>query len=77
MYKEQVIYILKRLSLETYDHQYENAANNKEIVDEIARDINKSIEDGCDKDWCFDTAAYGGFWEFYYEAVEVYEERNF
>ena len=48
------------------------AAGNADIVDEIARDIRKAIENGCDHDWCFDTSKYGGFMDSYNTAMVVF-----
>ena len=52
--------------------EYEKAADNDDIVDEIARDIRRAIENGCDYDWCFDTSKYGGFMDSYNTAIVVW-----
>ena len=46
--------------------------DNDDIVDEIARDIRRAIENGCDYDWCFDTSKYGGFMDSYNTAIVVW-----
>lgn len=75
-YKEEVKQTLLKLSKEDDDPKYEIAANNKDIIDEIARDIRRSIENGCDHDWCFNTSGYGGFMDSYDSAMEVFGEEE-
>lgn len=74
IYKEKVKGSLKLLSVKEHDCKYTIIAGNDEIVEEIARDIRRSIENGCDEDWCFITDKYGGFREHYDSAIEAYEE---
>lgn len=52
------------------------AVDNDDIVDEIARDIRRAIENGCGYDWCFDTSKYGGFMDSYATAIEVFGEED-
>mgnify|MGYP000199466314 CR=1 FL=1 len=63
---------LLKLSKENDKPEYEKAADNDDIVDEIARDIRRAIENGCDYDWCFDTSKYGGFMDSYNTAIVVW-----
>lgn len=65
IYKEEV----KRTLLEL-------SKDNDDIVDEIARDIRRAIENGCGYDWCFDTSKYGGFMDSYATAIEVFGEED-
>lgn len=71
-YKEEVKQTLLKLSKENDDPKYEMAANNKDIIDEIARDIRRAIKNGCDHDWCFNTSKYGGFMDSYDTAIVVW-----
>lgn len=71
-YKEEVKQTLLKLSKENDKPEYEKAADNDDIVDEIARDIRRAIENGCDYDWCFDTSKYGGFMDSYNTAIVVW-----
>ena len=64
IYKEEVKRTLLKLSKEN------------DIVDEIARDIRRAIENGCDYDWCFDTSKYGGFMDSYNTAIVVFGEED-
>lgn len=73
-YKEEVKHTLLKLSNENDGLQYKLAAYNDDIIDEIARDIRESIENGCDHDWCFNTGEYGGFMDSYDAAMEVFGE---
>lgn len=75
-YKEEVKQTLLKLSKENDKSKYEKAADNDDIVDEIARDIRRSIENGCDYDWCFNTSGYGGFMDSYDSAMEVFGEEE-
>ena len=75
-YKEEVKQTLLKLSKENDDPKYEMAADNKDIIDEIARDIRRAIENGCDYDWCFNTSKYGGFMDSYDTAMVVFGEEN-
>lgn len=74
IYKEEVKHTLLKLSNENDGLQYKLAADNDDIIDEIARDIRESIENGCDHDWCFNTGEYGGFMDSYDAAMEVFGE---
>lgn len=67
---------LLKLSKENDKPEYEKAADNDDIVDEIARDIRRAIENGCDYDWCFDTSKYGGFMDSYNTAIVVFGEEE-
>lgn len=71
-YKEEVKQTLLKLSKENDKPEYEKAADNDDIVDEIARDIRRAIENGYDYDWCFDTSKYGGFMDSYNTAIVVW-----
>ena len=75
-YKEEVKQILLKLSKDEDELEYKMAAGNADIVDEIARDIRRSIENGCDYDWCFNTGEYGGFMDSYDAAMEVFGEES-
>lgn len=75
-YKEKVKQILLKLSKENDKPGYEKAAHNDDIVDEIARDIRRAIENGCDYDWCFDASKCGGFMDSYIDAIEVFGEED-
>lgn len=72
IYKEEVKRTLLELSKENDKPEYEKAVDNDDIVDEIARDIRRAIENGCGYDWCFDTSKYGGFMDSYATAIEVF-----
>lgn len=72
IYKEEVKQTLLKLSKDKDELEYKMAAGNADIVDEIARDIRKAIENGCDHDWCFDTSKYGGFMDSYNTAMVVF-----
>lgn len=74
IYKEEVKQTLLKLSKENDEPEYELAADDDNIIDEIARDIRESIENGCDHDWCFNTGEYGGFMDSYDAAMEVFGE---
>ena len=74
VYKEEVKQTLLKLSKDEDELEYKMAAGNADIVDEIARDIRRSIENGCDHDWCFDTGKYGNFMDSYVTAIEVWGE---
>ena len=74
IYKEEVKRTLLKLSKDEDELEYKMAAGNADIVDEIARDIRRSIENGCDHDWCFDTGKYGNFMDSYVTAIEVWGE---
>ena len=74
IYKEEVKQTLLKLSKDKDELEYKMAAGNADIVDEIARDIRRAIENGCDHDWCFDTSKYGGFMDSYVTAIEVWGE---
>lgn len=50
-YKEEVKQTLLKLSKEKDDPEYEMAANNKDIIDEIARDIGRTIGHPVDPYW--------------------------
>lgn len=76
VYKEEVKQTLLKLSKDEDELEYKMAAGNADIVDEIARDIRRSIENGCDHNWCFDTTRYGNFMESYVTAVEVWGEEE-
>lgn len=76
IYKEEVKQTLLKLSKDEDELEYKMAAGNADIVDEIARDIRRSIENGCDHNWCFDTTRYGNFMESYVTAVEVWGEEE-
>ena len=76
IYKEEVKRTLLKLSKENDKPEYEKAADNDDIVDEIARDIRRAIENGCGYDWCFDTSKYGGFMDSYATAIEVFGEED-
>lgn len=76
VYKEEVKQTLLKLSKDEDELEYKMAAGNADIVDEIARDIRRSIENGCDHDWCFDTSEYGGFMDSYDSAMEVFGEEE-
>lgn len=75
VYKEEVKQTLLKLSKDEDELEYKMAAENADIVDELARDIRRSIENGCDHDWCFDTGKYGNFMDSYVTAIEVWGER--
>ena len=75
-YKEEVKQTLLKLSKDEDELEYKMAAGNADIVDEIARDIRRSIENGCDHDWCFNTSGYGGFMDSYNSAMEVFGEEE-
>ena len=74
VYKEEVKQTLLKLSKENDKPEYEKAADNDDIVDEIARDIRRAIENGCDHDWCFNTSKWGGCMDSYIDAIEVFGE---
>ena len=76
IYKEEVKQTLLKLSKENDKPGYEKVAHNDDIVDEIARDIRRSIENGCDYDWCFDTSKHGGFMDSYDTAIVVLGEED-
>lgn len=74
VYKEEVKQTLLKLSKDEDELEYKMAAGNADIVDEIARDIRRSIENGCDHNWCFNTGEWGGFMDSYGAAMEVWGE---
>lgn len=76
IYKEEVKQTLLKLSKENDKPEYKKAADNDDIVDEIARDIRRAIENGCDHAWCFDTSKYGGFMDSYNTAIVVFGEED-
>lgn len=76
VYKEEVKQTLLKLSKDEDELEYKMAAGNADIVDEIARDIRRSIENGYDHDWCFDTGKYGNFMDSYVTAIEVWGEEE-
>lgn len=71
-YKEEVKQTLLKLSKDKNDIKYKKAAGDEAIIDEIARDIRRSIENGCGYDWCFDTSKCGGFMDSYDTAIVVW-----
>ena len=71
-YKEEVKQTLLKLSKDKNDIKYKKAAGDEDIIDEIARDIRRAIENGCDHDWCFNTSKYGGFMDSYNIAIAVW-----
>ena len=75
-YIEEVKQTLLRLSKEKDDPEYEMAANNKDIIDKIARKIGRAIENGSDYDWCFNPGAYGGFMHCYKSAMRALREKD-
>lgn len=74
IYKEEVKQTLLKLSKENDKPEYKKAADNDDIVDEIARCIQFSIERGCTYFQCFDTSEYGDFINNYKAVIEVWGE---
>ena len=81
LYKEsEEVYVqltkntLEKLKKEkTFDN--EPVVTSEDVVNHIAHAIHKAVDDDdCDRDWCLSTSDYGGFWEFYYDALEELEK---
>ena len=73
VYKEEVKQTLLKLSKDENELEYKMAAGNAEITS----DIRRSIENGCDHDWCFNTSEWGGFMDSYGTAMEALEEKEY
>ena len=74
--KDKIKQTLLKLSKENDNPKYEMAANNKDIIDKIARKIGRAIENGCDYDWCFNPGAYGDFMHCYKSAMIALREKD-
>ena len=74
--KDKIKQTLLKLSKEKDNPKYEMAANNKDIIDKIARKIGRAIENGSDYDWCFNPGAYGGFMHCYKSAMRALREKD-
>ena len=74
--KDKIKQTLLKLSKENDNPKYEMAANNKDIIDKIARKIGRAIENGSDYDWCFNPGAYGGFMHCYKSAMRALREKD-
>lgn len=77
-YKEEVKQTLLKLSKDKNDIKYKKAAGDEDIIDEIARCIQFSIERGCTITifQCFDTSECGDFMNNYKAAIEVFGEEE-
>lgn len=73
-YKEEVKQTLLKLSKDKNDIKYKKTTGDENIIDEIARCIQFSIERGCTYFQCFDTSEYGDFINNYKAVIEVWGE---